>query len=152
MATVVTVLVFDEYLADGFYMEEFAKYYSNLGTMLLVVRAGAPGTWRQIRVWLLEKRCDGSRLPLHASAYYLPSYRYPRWSAELRCGMGDLPSQGINDCMIFGHSFVTGYLNPAQLPTDPKLAKRIRPGGNGLFSGSRMNGQFAESDNRSGLK
>ena len=27
---------FDQYLADGFYMEEFAKYYSNIGTMMLV--------------------------------------------------------------------------------------------------------------------
>ena len=27
---------FDQYLADGFYMEEFAKYYSNIGTMMLI--------------------------------------------------------------------------------------------------------------------
>ena len=78
---------FDEYLADGFYMEEFAKYYSNVGTMLLVCEGlERLGLGDKYGYGYVSKSGATVRdFPFHAAAHYLPPYRYSRWAAELPC-------------------------------------------------------------------
>ncbi len=123
---------FDQYLADGFYMEEFAKYYSNIGTMILVCEALED-------LNLGDKYGYGyvskSGATVKDFLFQPPRISYP--PTEIPGGrnpirvveMGDTPGKSKLHG-IFGHSFVSGYL-PGQ-----------NKGGNFYFSGSRMNGPF----------
>ncbi|GEM_PF-438791 len=123
---------FDQYLADGFYMEEFAKYYSNIGTMILICEALEDlklgdkygyGYVSKSGATVKDFLFQPPRISFPPT--HIPGGRDPIRVVE----MGDTPGKSALHG-IFGHNFVSGYL-PGQ-----------KKGGNMYFSGSRMNGPF----------
>ena len=123
-------------------MEEFAKYYSNVGTMLLICESLEDLKWGEkygygyvsksgatVRDFLFQ--------PLRI-AY--PQQKIPGGMDNIPVvHMGDTPSHsgGLGNLRgLTGHCFVNGYLRPEA----PK--GKFNSGGDSYFSGSRMNGPF----------
>ena len=68
---------FDQYLADGFYMEEFAKYYSNIGTMMLICEGLERLAWATSTVMVMsQKAAPRCVISLYAAAYSFYSLIY----------------------------------------------------------------------------
>ena len=128
---------FDQYLADGFYMEEFAKYYSNIGTMMLICEGlERLGLGNKYGYGYVSK----SGATVRDFLFMPPRIAYPK--TNLPGGRANIPVVHMGDTPaksplngIFGHGFVSGYLRP-------EAANKNGPKGNLYFIAPRMNGPF----------
>jgi len=104
---------FDEYIADGrFYMEEFGKYYSNVGSMIMYCeglrRLGLDGMG-----WGYEG-AGGATMKKYLTMYF--DIGYPRVDVPgglptyPRVTMGDAKGQGPGGEWTGQHDIVSGYL------------------------------------------
>lgn len=129
---------FDSYLADNFYMEEFAKYYSNNGTLLLYCEALEDLGLSQYGYGYKGK--TGNNVLDYMKMYFRIGYPrftppggmpvYPRVSmgdAKGGSKRGDVMGTGITD-----HTVVTGYAADGN-------------GGDRIWSNSHMNGPLAKA-------
>lgn len=127
---------FDSYLGDqGFYMEEFGKFYSNTGSMILWCEALEKLGLGEMGYGYVGKTGITMRSHLRANTLDL-AYPAIHWGGGMpsfpKITMGDAKGGSFGPHSPFHHAVVAGYLPDGR-------------GGNRIASDSHMNGPMAKT-------